>query len=112
MDYSSDSRTWFSLIDESVHTSDDQDIGDVEAINKFFIVVKRGIVNVHFYYIPVSQVEGWDGKVLWLKIPEDEIKNKHERNFPPDLAVYYKKDHADYLVVEKSMSKLPTITQK
>jgi hypothetical protein len=57
-------KTWIGLIDESVHASDDIDIGDIDAVNVDFIVVKRGFVNVHYYYIPISKVEGWDGHVL------------------------------------------------
>ena len=83
---------WIDLINESVHTSDDIDIGDIEAVNKNFIVVKRGFVNVHYYYIPTTKVEGWDGHVLWLKITENEITRKYERYFPPDTARYYLKD--------------------
>lgn len=105
-----ESKSWFGLINESVHTSDDVDIGDIEAINKYFIVVKRGIVNVHYYYIPVTQVEGWDGKVLWLKVSEDEVKNKYERSFPPHPSTYYKKAHADYLIIEKNFSTVPMIS--
>jgi hypothetical protein len=55
---------WIDLINESVHTSDDVDIGDVDAVSRDFIVVKRGIVNVHYYYVPIGKVEGWDGSVL------------------------------------------------
>jgi hypothetical protein len=29
---------WTDLINESVHTSDDQDIGDIEAVSRNFIV--------------------------------------------------------------------------
>lgn len=32
---------WVDLLNESVHTSDDVDIGDVEAVNRQFVVVKR-----------------------------------------------------------------------
>ncbi|HVX01896.1 MAG TPA: DUF2171 domain-containing protein [Nitrososphaera sp.] len=87
---------WVDMINESVHTSDDQDIGDVEAVSKDFIVVKRGFVNVHHYYIPVSKVEGWDGDVLWLRVTEDEVKRKYERNVNPDPYRYYVKDYAYY----------------
>ena len=52
---------WMSLINESVHTSDDIDIGDIDAVSRDFIVVKRGFVNIHYYYIPITKVEGWDG---------------------------------------------------
>jgi hypothetical protein len=44
-------RTWTELINESVHTSDDVDIDDIEAVSRDFIVVKRGFVKVHYYYI-------------------------------------------------------------
>jgi hypothetical protein len=52
---------WIDLINESVHTGDDVDIGDIDAVNIDFIVVKRGFVYVHYYYIPIRKVEGWDG---------------------------------------------------
>ena len=87
---------WVDLVNESVHTSDDQDIGDIEAVSRNFIVVKRGYVNVHYYYIPVSKVEGWDGNVLWLKSTEDEVKRSYEREVLPDPSRYYVKDAPRY----------------
>jgi hypothetical protein len=84
---------WIDLIDEPVHTTDDIDIGDIDAVSRDFIVVKRGFVNVHYYYIPISKVEGWDGSVLWLKIPENEIKGNYERDIVPDPSRYYVKDY-------------------
>jgi hypothetical protein len=89
-------KTWIALIDESVHTSDDVDIGDIEAVSRDFIVVKRGFVNIHYYYIPITKVEGWDGRVLWLKITEDEVKRNYERHATPDPTRYYVKDYPMY----------------
>jgi hypothetical protein len=66
---------WMDLINESVHTVDDVDIGDIDAVNVDFIVVKRRFVNIYYYYIPIHHVEGWDGHVLWLKMAENEIKS-------------------------------------
>ena len=71
--------SWIDLINESVHTSDDVDIGDIDAVSRDFIVVKRGFVNIHYYYIPIGKVEGWDGHVLWLKVPEEYVKKNYER---------------------------------
>ncbi len=51
-------KTWIDLINKSVHTSDDIDIGDIVAVSRVFVVVKRGFVNIHYYYIPISKVEG------------------------------------------------------
>ena len=88
---------WVDLLNESAHTSDDQDIGDIEAVNRKFIVVKRSFVNVHRYFIPADKIEGWDGNVLWLKITEDEVKQKYENNNAiPDPARYLTKDYENY----------------
>lgn len=96
MDYPKEigNKTWPDLINESVYTSDDIDIGDIYAMSKDFIVVKRGYVNIHYYYIPIIHVEGWDSNVLWLKISEEKVKTKYERNdIHPDTSRYYVKDH-------------------
>lgn len=87
---------FIDMINESVHTSDDIDIGDVYAVNRHFIVVKRGFVNIHYYYIPINKVEGWDGNIIWLKINEDEVKGKYEIDKVPDLYRYYVKDYSYY----------------
>ena len=86
---------WRDTTNESVHTSDDQDIGDVEAVNRDFIVIRRGYLNVHRYYIPISKVEGWDGNVLWLSIPEEKVKANYERDAVPDPSMYYVKGEED-----------------
>ena len=86
---------WTDIIDESVHANDDQDIGDVEAVNRDFIVVKRGFVNVHRYYIPIIKVQGWDGNVLWLSISEETVKANYERDTTPDPSTYYVKGEED-----------------
>jgi hypothetical protein len=86
---SDEPSSWTDLINESVHTSDDQDIGDIEAVSRNLIVVKKGLVNVRRYYIPLHRVEGWDGKVVWLKIPEDAVKANYERDAAPDPYNYH-----------------------
>jgi hypothetical protein len=89
-------KTWIGLIDESVHTFDDIDIGDIDAVSRDFVVVKRGFVNVHYYYIPISKVEGWDSHVLWLKITEEEVIRNYERDLIPDPTRYHVKDYPAY----------------
>lgn len=94
----SSNPNYIGLINESVHTSDDADIGDIYAINRDFIVVKRGYVSIHYYYIPLHRIEGWDGYVLWLKITENEVIRNYERNEFPNPTRYYLKDfpYEDY----------------
>jgi len=104
-------KNWKELINESVHTSDDIDIGDIYAVNKNFIVVKRGFVNIHYYYIPIFHVEGWDGKVLWLKIDSEKVNSKYQRNDSyPDPHRYYLKDRPIY--DKNDLSEAMTISSK
>jgi hypothetical protein len=88
--------TYEGLMNRSVHTEDDKDIGDVFAVNAYFIVVVRGFVNVHYYYIPLNKVEGWDGNVLWLNISKVEVKRNYERDVYPDSSRYFIKDDPPY----------------
>jgi hypothetical protein len=104
-------KTWVDLINKSVHTSDDVDIGDIYAVNKDFIVVKRGLINIHYYYIPIIYVEGWDGKVVWLKVNEEHVNSKYQRNNSiPSPSRYYVKDHPIYNT--NSLSDIKTIPSK
>lgn len=84
---------------QSVHTSDDVDIGDIAAVSRDLIIVKRGFVNVHYYNIPIGKVEGWDGSVLWLKVPEEYVKRSYERDMVPDPSRYYVKDFPGYTAI-------------
>lgn len=69
--------TRMDVTNESVHTSDDVDIGDIEAINRDFLVVKKRIHQcVHYHYIPITRIEGWDGHGEWLKIPQQQVEQK------------------------------------
>ena len=92
-------KGWIDLINESVHTSDDVDIGDIDAVSRDFIVVKKGFVNVHYYYVPLGKVEGWDGNVLWLKMPEEYVKRNYERDVLPDPSRYYINDFPGYTAI-------------
>ncbi len=84
-----DPSSWTDLIGESVHTSDDQDIGDIEAVSTNFLVVKKGLVSVRRYYIPLHRVEGWDGRVVWLRVSEEAVRKNYEINVAPDPYVYH-----------------------
>jgi hypothetical protein len=109
---SDEKRDWISMINESVHTYDDIDIGDVYAVSRNFIVVKRGFVNVHYYYIPIKKVEGWDDNVLWLKITEEEVKEKYERDTIPDPNQYFVKEYPYYTGFTSYNYPLPIIVRR
>ena len=100
------------ITQESVHTSDDIDIGDIEATSKDTVVVKRGIVNVHYYYIPVSLIEGSDEQAVWLTITEQEIKDKYEKDSEPNPAKYFMKNQGYSNFDRKNIPVIPSISKK
>jgi hypothetical protein len=109
---SEEKRDWISLLNESVHTSDDVDIGDIYAVSRNFVVVMRGIINIHYYYIPINKVEAWDGNVLWLKITENEVKEKYERDKIPNSTQYFIKDYPYYTGFTGYNYPLPVISRR
>src|ERR687883_1473429 len=92
----SETKSVLDLTQEPVHTNDNKDLGDIEAINKDSIVVKRGFKDVHYYYIPISKVDGWDGHVVRLNISESEVISKYESKEKPDSSRYYTKERGGY----------------
>ena len=109
---SKEKKDWISLLNESVHTSDDVDIGDVYGISRNFVIIKRGFINIHYYYIPLQHIDGWDGTVLWLKVTESEVKTKYEREKSPDPNQYYLKDYPYYAGFADFAYPLPVILPK
>ena len=107
--------SWMDITNESVHTRDDKDIGDIEAINKDLIVVKQGLVNVHRYFIPIAKVEGWDGHVVWLRLTEEEVKKTYKKDHVPTPEDFYIQGHP-YTDTEKYTSayfpEMPIIPEK
>jgi len=90
------SQEYNEYVNKTVRASDDKKIGKVEAVNKDIFVIKKGFIKLHYYYIPISKVQEWDDKVLRLKIKEIEVKEKYERNKPPNPYRYYVMDYPYY----------------
>jgi hypothetical protein len=85
----SDPASWTDLIRESVHTNDDEHLGDIEAVNRNFMVVRKGLVNVRRFYVPLTKVHGWDGKAVWLNISERDASENYQKDRRPDPHDYY-----------------------
>jgi hypothetical protein len=62
------------LISKFIHTSDGVLIGNIHAIGKDSVVVKRDIVTTMYYHIPMHKIREWDGHALWLNIDDKESK--------------------------------------
>jgi hypothetical protein len=63
-----------NFINKSVHTSDGVLIGNIHAIDKDSVVVKRDVVTTIYYHVPRQKLREWDGHALWLNIDDKESK--------------------------------------
>ena len=84
-----DPASWTDLIHEPVHTADDERLGEIEAVSRNFLVVKKGLVNIHRFYVPLTKVRGWDGRAVWLNVSEEEALTKYENDKRPDPHLYH-----------------------
>ena len=89
-----------------------KELGEVEAVNKETIVIKKGKRGGKYYYIPISRMEGWDGHAVYLTITEDEAK-QFEKKAKPDKSQYFTKDQGyGSVAIEKDKKlsdKLPLV---
>jgi hypothetical protein len=63
-----------NFINKSVHTTDGVLIGNIHAIDKDSVVVKRDVVTTIYYHVPGQKLREWDGHALWLNIDDKESK--------------------------------------
>lgn len=82
----SDIISWDKAIDKKVKSSDDKDLGKVQAITRDYVQTKEGMVSKNYYFIPRYYITGYDGKNLWVSLNRDEVKSRFESESEPDLA--------------------------
>jgi hypothetical protein len=86
---------WENVIDKTVKSSDNQDIGKVESVSTYYLESKEGHVSKKHYYIPKYYVQGFDGKNLHTSLTKDEIKNKYERDSPPSESEFKTQEYEE-----------------
>ena len=89
----SDVISWDKAIDKKVKSTDDKDLGKVEAITNDYIQVKEGLISKNYYYIPKYYLTGYDGDNLWVSLTKDEVKTRFERENAPDLSEWNTPEH-------------------
>ena len=61
----------------------DEDLGKVQELGDTYVLVQKGLISKEKFYIPQSEVEGYDGDVLRFKISEGDIRSKYLGDMPP-----------------------------
>ena len=62
---------WNDVINKEARSSNDEDLGEVQAVDDNYIFMQRGIISKDKFRIPVDMVESFDGNVLRFCISEE-----------------------------------------
>ncbi len=77
--------SWDKIIGKKVKSSDKKDLGKAESVATEYIEVKEGMMSKKkHYYIPKYYIQGFDGDTLYASLTKDVIKDRFERDSPPD----------------------------
>jgi uncharacterized protein (TIGR02271 family) len=74
---------WNDVIKKEARGKNDEDLGKVQEVGDTYVLVQKGLISKEKFYIPQSEVEGYDGDVLRFKISEDDIRSKYLGDVPP-----------------------------
>ena len=77
---------WNDVIKKEARGKNDEDLGKVQEVGDTYVLVQKGLISKEKFYIPQSEVEGYDGDVLRFKISEDDIRSKYLGDMPPSVS--------------------------
>ena len=77
---------WNDVIKKEARGKNDEDLGKVQEVGDAYVLVQKGLISKEKFYIPQSEVEGYDGDVLRFKISEDDIRSKYLDDMPPSVS--------------------------
>ena len=75
---------WGQLKGKEVKSNDGKNLGEISKVSQNYIRLDKGKVKKKKFWIPKYFADTYDGKVLWLVAPREEIESKvHFGKEPP-----------------------------
>jgi len=82
-------RVWKTLNGRNVKSNDGKDLGEIEKISKDYLLLQKGKVRKHRFWIPKYIADAFDGKTLWLLLSEEEVRGKYQYGKEPPTGEKY-----------------------
>ena len=76
-------RIWKTLNGMKVKSNDGKDLGKIKKISKNYLLLQKGKVRKHRFWIPKYIADAFDGKTLWLLLSEEEVRGKYQYGKEP-----------------------------
>jgi hypothetical protein len=69
---------WKTLKGRDVKTNDGKDLGEIKDISDNYIHVEKGTIHKESFWIPKYIADAFDGKILWLLLDEEKLREKYQ----------------------------------
>jgi hypothetical protein len=79
---------WNNVIKKEARGLDDYDLGEVQEVDKEYVITKKGVVDKDRFYLPRNKASKFDGVKLWFEVTKDESKlYKHKQTIDWDKVI-------------------------
>jgi hypothetical protein len=82
-------RVWKTMNGRNVKSNDGKDLGKIKKISKNYLLLQKGKVRKHRFWIPKYIADAFDGKTLWLLLSEEEVRGKYQYGKEPPTGEKY-----------------------
>ena len=87
---------WKTLKGRDVKTNDGKDLGEIKDISDNYIHVEKGTIHKESFWIPKYIADAFDGKILWLLIDEEGLREKYQYGKETPQGDQYAKDFESF----------------
>ena len=101
---------WDEVIKKEARGKNDEDLGEVQEVGDTYVLVQKGLISKHKFYIPKYLAEGYDGNTLWFKVSEEEAKSTFVRDSAPAADEYARYKTSD--VPSDIETRIPVIEER
>ena len=74
----------------------EKDMGKIKKISKNYLLLQKGKVRKHRFWIPKYIVDAFDGKTLWLLLSEEDVRRKYQYGKEPPGAEKYSREFESF----------------
>jgi hypothetical protein len=65
---------WDKVTKKEARGLEDYDLGEVQEVNEWRVVTKKGVVDKDKFYLPMDKALRFDGDKVWYEVTKDETK--------------------------------------
>jgi|GEM_PF-305794 len=89
-------RIWKTVNCRNVKSNDGKDVGKIKKVSENYLLLQKGKVRKHRFWIPKYIADAFDGKTLWLLLSEVEVRGKYQYGKEPPAGEKYSREFESF----------------